>query len=214
MRKSIERILQQYPRPYLTDSELEALLDGTPNSRYSKVKRMLAQGKLQHIRRGLYCITAEVGYLKKTHPFELAQYVYGPSLISLESALSYYHLIPETVYTITSVSGKRGKEFKTPLGLFSFKQVPIANLFTEVSLIKEKDCQFFIAKPWRAICDYIYCYRMDWHTLDPLIDSLRMSIDQLPILQKEEILLLDEYYHKKRISRFLKKLPEALQHLK
>src|SRR5579863_1173434 len=99
---SLERTLQGYPRPYLTDAELEALLEGTPDSRYGKVKRLLAQGKLLHIRRGLYCLTDMLGYLIKPHPFELAQYIYGPSYISFESALSFYQLIPETVYTVTS----------------------------------------------------------------------------------------------------------------
>src|SRR5437870_269064 len=112
MLKLLERTLQDYPRPYLTEGELEALLDGTPDSRYGKVKCLLAQGKLLHIRRGLYCLTDLVGYLTKPHPFELAQHVYGPSYISLESALSFHQLIPETVYTVTSTTSKRSKEFQ------------------------------------------------------------------------------------------------------
>lgn len=38
---------------YLTHNELVALFHGSSNSRYSKVKRLLAEGKLIHIRRGL-----------------------------------------------------------------------------------------------------------------------------------------------------------------
>src|SRR5438270_12510241 len=125
MAKILERALQNYPRPYLTDIELERLLGGTPDSRYGKVKRMLVQGKLLHIRRGLYCITRELGYLQKPSLLEMAQYIYGPSFISLESALSYHNLIPEAVYTTTSVTSKRSKEFKTPLGYFSYRQVPL-----------------------------------------------------------------------------------------
>ncbi|GAI56933.1 unnamed protein product, partial [marine sediment metagenome] len=34
--------------------------------------------------------------------FKIANRIYLPSYISLESALSYYHLIPESVYGITS----------------------------------------------------------------------------------------------------------------
>lgn len=75
----IENELRRYPHPYLTDDELSILLGGTSDSRYGKVKWFIAQGKLLHIRRGLYCLTDKAGYIGKPHPFELAQYIYGPS---------------------------------------------------------------------------------------------------------------------------------------
>lgn len=207
----LEESLRRYSRPYLTDRELEFLLDGTPDSRYGKTKRMLAQGKLLHIRRGLYSLTDKLGYRTKPHSFELAQFIYGPSYISLESALSYHQLIPERVYTITSCTGKRAKKFETPLGHFNYMHLPEENLFTEVELIKENEYQFFIAKPWKAICDYIYCYKHDWKDLDPLQNSLRIEIEDLPLLREEEIQLLEEYYHQKRISRFLKNIRRELK---
>lgn len=203
MEKLIES-LRSYPRPYLTDIELGVLLNGTPDSRYGKVKRLLAQGKLLHLRRGLYCLTDKMGYFTKPHPFELAQYIYGPSYISLESALSFHKLIPESVYTTTSVTSKRSKEFQTPLGLFSYLHLPLESFFTEVELVKENGYQFFMAKPWKAICDYLYCYKKDWTNLNPLAESLRINCDDLPVLREEEIQLLEEYYRHTRISRFLK----------
>lgn len=210
MAKLLERTLQGYPRPYLTDIELEGLLDGTPDSRYGKVKRLLAQGKLLHIRRGLYCLTDMIGYLTKPHPYELAQYIYGPSYISLESALSFHKLIPERVYTITSAAGKRSKEFQTPLGMFSYLHLPLKNFYTEVDLIEENGYKFFMAKPWKAICDYVFCYKKNWISLEPLLASLRINREDLPILRNEEIQLLDEYYHHERVSRFLKGIQKDL----
>lgn len=209
-RSSLQRTLQSYPRPYLTDAELEVLLDGTPDSRYGKVKRLLAQGKLWHIRRGLYCLTDEAGYLTKPHPYELAQFIYGPSYISLESALSFHQLIPETVYTVTSTTGKRSKEFQTPLGVFSYLRLPLENFYTEVELIEENGHKFFMAKPWKAICDYVFCYKKNWSNLKPLLESLRINREDLPVLRNEEIQLLDEYYHHERVSRFLKGIQRDL----
>lgn len=213
MTKQLEKILRNHPRTYLTDAELEALLPGTANSRYGIVKRMLAQGKLLHLRRGLYCITNEIGYIKKPHPYELAQYVYGPSYISLESALSYHHLIPEAVYTTTSVTSRRSKEFETPLGIFSYRQVPLEDLYMEVEIIEENGYKFFMAKPWKAICDYIFCYKKNWNNLEPLLNSLRIDFDNLPILQNEESQLLEEYYHHARVSRFLKGIKKEIKYL-
>lgn len=197
---TLEPILQQYPHPYLTDLELDTLMDGSPDSRYSKVKRLLAKGSLLHVRRGLYCLPDK----QKTHPFELAQYIYGPSYISLESALSFHHLIPEAVYTVTSVTSKRSKEFNTPLGMFSYQHLPPEGFYTQVNLQTENGYSFFIAKPWKAICDYVYCYKKEWGSFAPLVQSLRISRDALPILRDEEIVLLTEYYHHSRITKFLK----------
>lgn len=207
---ALESILRNAPRPYLTDAELDTMLNGTPDSRYGKVKRLLAQGKLLHIRRGLYCLTDVIGYRGKPHPYELAQYIYGPSYISLESALSFHQLIPERVYTVTSATGKRSKEFHSSLGVFSYLHLPLENLFTGVELVNENGHRFFVAKPWKAICDYVFCYKKDWHSLEPLLESLRIQFDNLPILHNEEIQLLDEYYHSIRVSRFLKGVQKAL----
>jgi hypothetical protein len=202
--KLLESKLRNYPRPYLTDAELDSLFDGTPDSRYGKVKRLLAQGKLLHVRRGLYCLTEMVGFKVKPHPYELAQYVYGPSYISLESALSFHGLIPERVYTVTCATGKRSKEFHSPLGVFSYIHLPLENLFTRVELVNENGHQFFVAMPWKAICDYVFCYKKNWKGLEPLLDDMRIELDSLPMLRNEEIRLLAEYYQSARVSRFLK----------
>lgn len=206
----LENTLRRYPRPYLTEAELETLLDATPDSRYSKVKRLLAQGKLLRIRRGLYCLTERVGYVTKPHPFELAQFIYGPSYISFESALSFHKLIPETVYAVTSACAKRSKEFYTPLGAFNYLHLPLENFYIEVERMTENNYRFFMAKPWKAICDYVYCYKKDWDSFAPLLESLRIHRADLPMLRDEEIAVLDEYYHHTRLSRFLKGIKRDL----
>ena len=55
--------------------------------------------------------------------FEIANRIYTPSYISLEMALSYYHLIPESVYGITSVSTRRTYKFKTSIAEFNYRTI-------------------------------------------------------------------------------------------
>lgn len=211
MKKSLEAELQHYPRCYITDAEISLLMKGvSADSKSSKIKRLVMQEKLMHLRRGLYCLTQNLGSLSLPHPFELAQYIYGPSYISLESALSYHKLIPEAVYSITSVSTKRSKEFKTPLGLFSYSHLPSQDFYTEVELIVESNYRFFMAKPWKAICDYVFCYKKEWDSMKPLIESLRINSEDLPFLSESEIDILNGYYQQKRISRFLKGIKKDL----
>lgn len=147
--------LQGLSSPCLTDVELSLLLRDSADSRYAKLKRLLAANKLIRIRRGLYCRTDAVDHSIKIHPLELAQYIYAPSYISLESALVYHKLIPEAVHTITSVCTKRSKDFNTPLGLFSYSHLPLENFYIEVEHIAENGSHFFMAKAWKAIC-YIH----------------------------------------------------------
>jgi len=201
----IDRQLRHIPHYCFTDNDLEIVLKSeSADSRYSKLKRLIAKGDLLHLRRGLYCVGDKLGHPIKAHPFELAQYIYGPSYISLESALSFHKLIPEAVYTVTSACSKRTKEFDTPLGRFSYLHLPVENLYVEVELIKEGGYSFFMAKPWKAICDFVYCYKKNWSDLKPLSESMRINVEDLPVLKDNEVEKLEEYYHHSRISRFLK----------
>lgn len=210
MSTQIQQKLYDFPLPYITDVELQELLDGTEDSRYGQVKRALAKGSLVRIKRGLYSISRGLVGAHRAHPFELALKVYGPSYISLESALSYHNLIPEAVYTITSVTPKRATEFNTPLGLFSYMHLPGENFFVEVERIEiEEKYRFsktiyFMATPWKAITDLVFCYKKDWHGLDPLVNSLRIEPETLPVLDEETFTSLENFYKSLRVTKFLK----------
>ncbi len=48
----------------------------------------------------------------------LANKIVQPSYISLESALSYYQIIPERVYGVTSVTSKKTSQYESKWGIF------------------------------------------------------------------------------------------------
>ncbi len=209
MSSILEQKLRNLNFPYLRSSQLHLLLPKSADQRSSQVKRALQKGLLIQIRRGLYLLD---GYLapRRAHPFELAQFIYGPSYISLESALSYHGLIPEAVYTICNVSIHRKKTFKTPLGLYSYDRLPIQHFFIGVERIEEPPYVFFMATPWKAICDYVYCTKKDWTSLRPLFESLRIEPEDLPRPSAEELSDLRSFYHQERIHRFLAGVAQEL----
>lgn len=194
--------LRHLQSQYLSQTELKYALDGTEDSRFAKVKRAVANGLLIRVRRGLYCLSEDLGG-QKPHPYVLADRIYGPSFISLESALSYHGLIPEGVKVITSVTGRRRNYFTTPLGDYSYMTVPTINFMLSVQRVVDGDVVYFMASPWRAIADYVYCYKRNWRNIEPLVDSLRMEPEAIPKLTQEEANLLIEYYHHHRITQFL-----------
>lgn len=194
--------LQNLKNQYISQTELKYLLDGTEDSRYAKVKRAVASGLLIRVRRGLYCINPNIAR-EKPHPYELADRIYSPSVISLESALSCYGLIPESVKVITSVTARRKQYFSTPLGDYAYMRVPSKNFMLSVKRIVDDNAVYMMASPWRAMTDYVYCYKKSWNSIDPLVESLRMEKEEIPKLTQEEADQLMSYYHQQRIRVFL-----------
>lgn len=83
----------------------------------TKVGRLVRDGVLTPIIKGLYETDDSVpGHY-------LTRIIYGPSYLSFEFALAWHGLIPEAVYTFTSATcgKKRKKQYKTPYGLFTFR---------------------------------------------------------------------------------------------
>ena len=55
--------------------------------------------------------------------FWTANRIYQPSYISLEAAMAWYGLIPEAVYTITSITTLKTKSYDTFMTTFSYRHV-------------------------------------------------------------------------------------------
>lgn len=87
--------------------------------------------------------------------FEIANRIYAPSYVSLEMALSYYHLIPESVYGITSVSTRKTYRFRTEIAEFSYRTLRPA-LFFGYELVRYDGKVFKIAEVEKAVLDYLY----------------------------------------------------------
>lgn len=111
------------------------------------------KGYLKKIVRGYYVfsdieIDERVLYI-------IANEIYEPSYVSLESAFSYYNLIPEGVYSITSISSKKTNIFKTFLGEFNYKKIKPELMFG-YQLVDYRGHNFKIAEIERAVLDYFY----------------------------------------------------------
>lgn len=85
----------------------------------------------------------------------IANRLYRPSYISLESALSFYEIIPETVYGITSVSTKATREFASEIGIFSYQKIK-KEAFIGYQLKNVHGENIFIADAEKALADYLY----------------------------------------------------------
>jgi hypothetical protein len=118
-----------------------------------KITRMLKEGEIIRVKKGLYVWGNESGaapYSKEV----LANQIYGPSYISLEYALSYYGMIPERVEVVTSMTCRRNKEFTTPVGGFSYRYLSLSKYpvgITQISI--DPNRAILIATREKALAD-------------------------------------------------------------
>ena len=206
MQTLTEIALEKAVRGVFTRPEVACWIGGSPNRQFSLLKRAMAAGEVVRIHRGLYCLATK--YLRqRIDPLVLAQRVYGPSYISLETALSYHSWIPEAVYAVTSTSLDRSREFETPMGHFSFTRVPQETFYTEVKRLEKEDSgSFLLASPLKALADYVYAHRCDWNSARPVVESLRVDESLLAGVDLPSFDRLLANYPARRVRRFLEGL--------
>lgn len=124
-----------------------------PNFHRRRLNEWQDKGFIKKIIRGYYLFSDTP--VDEEILFKISNQIYYPSYISLESALSYYNLIPETVYGITAISTRKTYQFKTDLGNFSFRSIT-PKLFFGYDLIKNKKYHTKIASIEKTILDYFY----------------------------------------------------------
>src|SRR5258708_4871345 len=150
----ITQAIRSYSSLPLNHQVLLSLLKGykRPND---KVHELLREGILESIKKGLY-IAGPAFLTGKPEPFLMANHILGPSYISLDTALSYYELIPERVYEISSMTTKRPRKFQTPMGLFTYTHLSLPYYSFGIRQIKLSDKQYaLIASTEKALCDKI-----------------------------------------------------------
>lgn len=108
--------------------------------------------------------------------FFIANKIYTPSYISLETALSYYGLIPEGVFSIQSVTTLKTNAFTNSYGSFRYHNIK-ESAFIGYQLLPGTQGAIRIASPEKAILDWFYL-RMDIQSVED-IESGRLNVETL-----------------------------------
>ncbi len=87
--------------------------------------------------------------------FRISNCLYQPSYISLESALGFYHFIPEAVYSMQAITTRKTITYTTSAGTFNYRSLKPALYFGYRILHKDK-LPVLIAEPEKALLDYQY----------------------------------------------------------
>jgi predicted transcriptional regulator of viral defense system len=157
-----------------------------------KISALLRKGAIIRIKKGLYIFGDE--YRRKPYSREvLANLIYGPSYISLDYALQFHGLIPERVEAITSVTTGRSRRFETPVGLFTYRPVPLEAFRQGMDQMETGDGRrFLMATPEKALADKLYDERgagisTQRELEDYLQESLRIEPSAVRELNPEKL---------------------------
>ncbi|MDY0373531.1 MAG: hypothetical protein WC466_09590 [Candidatus Izemoplasmatales bacterium] len=172
-----------------------------------KTKRDIDKGILFPLVRGIYETNSN------TDGFLLASYIYGPSYLSFEYALSFHSIIPErvVVYTNATFNKRKSKSYQNHFGLFTYRDIPKDAFPFMVKVYEEDSYAYFIASPEKALCDLLYIKKpvLSIRELKMLLfEDLRISKDMFDQLNFEDILFLSSKYMSNNI-KYLKKYIEG-----
>lgn len=176
---NIRDYIQDHASQPITHQLLTSILKDykRPND---KIKTLRTDGVLQSLKKGLYVAGPNIRGSKPETRL-LANHIYGPSYVSMDTALAYYGLIPERVYEIASMTTKLSKSFHTPVGTFTYTHLPLPYYAFGLHMIKLSDTQrAIVATPEKALCDKIIgtsgiLLRSTIQARDYLLDDLRMD---------------------------------------
>jgi hypothetical protein len=181
----------------------------------NKIRNLLRDESLIRVKKGLYVF----GPVYARSPFSkeiLANLIYGPSYISLDYALHFYGFIPESVETVTCVTSGRGRDFKTPVGRFTYHGVPRAAYPLGIDRKERDDGRaILMALPEKALADKLHAdrgtaIRNQTEMRDYLVKHLRLELDSLKNLDSVLLSRIAKAYRSRKV-RFLSAIVRRLK---
>lgn len=180
----------------------------------NKIANLEHEGQIIRLKRGMYVVSPKV--TKQLLSIELiANHIYGPSFVSMESALRYYGLIPEQVYTVRSLTTNRSKCFENTIGRFEY--ITVNDVYYSIGIKQEtveNKYTFLIATPEKALCDMITAtpqlrIQSEIALITYLEEDLRFDMSGLNDMNTDIIQECIEVGKKKEVLKLLLKLLQS-----
>ncbi len=176
-----------------------------------KIKRDTDNDLLFRLTRGIYETDGNVD------PCFLASSILSPSYLSFDWALSYYGLIPEKVFSITSASlnVRKNKTFINKFGRYEFSDISV-NAFSEgLTYIENGDYIVKIASKEKAICDSLSKWRVVRNIKDLkelLFIDKRIDEEEFSTCDFKLMMRLASLYNKTNLDMLIKLIRKEYDH--
>lgn len=176
------------------------LISNNPEMLRVQVHKWTKEGVLIQLKRSLYLLN--IPGVKKPPNFYLANKIVFPSYISMESALSYYELIPEAAYSTVSITTKKTKHLKNEVGNFIYHHIK-NGLFGSYKKVEIEGFSVNIAGPEKSILDYIYLKYLNIEDLE------EVRLQNLDVLDRNNLIELVREYPE-RVKKIAEEIYERV----
>lgn len=181
-----------------------------------KISHLISSGDIIPLKKGIYVVSEEYRAQKISKEL-MANLIYGPSYVSLDSALSYYGMIPEKVMVTISITPKRAKKISNFFGDFIY--LHSSSHYYSIGITQEtvdNQCHFLISTPEKALCDKIvFTKKLNINSLKAmqqfLFEDLRVDFHHFPRFDHSVIEKCIKSGHKKKELEFLIKAIRKLK---
>ncbi len=196
-------------KPFFNVKDISGIgkLDNTLKLQISK---WIKQKKIIPLKKGFYTLN-DLDRKVKLSPYLLANELYFPSYVSLEFALSLYHLIPEAVNIFTSITTNKTKTFKNIFGTFVYHSIKKEYFFDFRAAKSPDNYNYFLATPEKAVIDFIY-YNISFNVKDLKSELLyNYRFQNLDLLNIDTLKEYKKKFKEKKIIIAIKILEELIQ---
>lgn len=198
-------------REILKETEVQKLTLFTPSVFAKLFNTSLSNARifLSRNTRLKYFVRLKKGIYSPTNlqpsSFEIANIIYKPSYISLEIALSFYHIIPETIYGITSITTKHSKKTNVFNQIFTYHKLN-RNLYFGYQIVRINNKNIIIATKEKALLDYLYFIARGQKKYNERFDIRILDKQKLSKYSNVFFKNIKNNYIKKRFALLLKKI--------
>ncbi len=152
-----------------TVSEFRRIMNLSETAAQKLLERYTRRGILTRLKKGSYIVKAN-----PPTSFLISNKLYRPSYVSLESALSYHKIIPETVYGVTAATTKPTRNFQLEGKSFIYHKIK-KSAYTGYKPVKIGNEIILMACPEKALVDYLYLVNLGRKPLYERLDFEGLS---------------------------------------
>jgi predicted transcriptional regulator of viral defense system len=186
----IEKKLTEKSMNLFSATEFRRATNQQKTAAQKQLERYTKRGILARLKNGVYMIRS-----KPAAAYSISNKLYGPSYISFESALSFYGIIPETVYGITAATTKPTRNFTVDGRELIYHKIK-KSAYSDYRPEKIGNETTLIASPEKALTDYLYLVSLGKKPMNE-----RLSLRKL---DKSRILENAKHYGRPAFIRWIK----------
>lgn len=191
-------------------SNIFSILSNNANQLRSQVNQWVKKGYVYNLKRGIYCLREEDQGIKVS-PSYVANLIYSPSYIGLETALQFYNFIPEAVRVYTSITTKKTNYFENKLGRFHYHHVK-KELFTDFNQVEDHyGNKYLISSPEKTLLDFIYIKASHHKVITKELLDEGYRLQNLECINTAKLLDLAQLYATKKLNKAARVLVDLIE---